>query len=135
MPGLVIHTANHLAPLLDTLALALSRAPLPPVDEEIIVVQSQGMRRWLTLGLARALGCAASLSMPFPSAFCHWLAERAGGEDTGNSLRPFDRSVLLWRLLAGVDRRGRVRGECELCHLVSSVWHSPTVVSHRLYEL
>ena len=74
-PTLRIHTSNRLDLLVERLARDLREDPLPPLEREVIVVQSQGMHRWLTLELARRLGIAASLSVPFPRTFCHHLAE------------------------------------------------------------
>lgn len=92
-------TAPQLSPLLDHFVSQLRRAPLPPREREIIVVQSQGMRRWLTLQLADAFGCSASLVMPFPAHFIrdvglrstHTHFERYGAN-------PFSRDALTWRI-------------------------------------
>ena len=71
---LTIYTSNRLDTLVDRLASEMWSSPLPPLDQEIVVVQSEGMQRWLTLELARRQGIAASLTTPFPRPFCRWLA-------------------------------------------------------------
>jgi len=72
--------SNDLNQLGDGLAAVLRADPLPPLVNEVILVQSQGMRRWLTHKLARTLGCAASLATPFPERFCAELGLLRSGE-------------------------------------------------------
>lgn len=97
-------TAPHLAPLLEHLAGGLTRAPLPPREEEVIVVQSQGMRRWLTLQLADRFGCAGSLELPFPATFVRELSRVLLGEHGSRDQHDaFSRDALTWRLDAMLD--------------------------------
>ncbi|MBK6458841.1 MAG: exodeoxyribonuclease V subunit gamma [Gemmatimonadetes bacterium] len=97
-------TAPRLTPLLEHLAGGLARAPLPPREEEVIVVQSQGMRRWLTLQLADRFGCAGSLTMPFPATFVRELSRSILGEHAGRDQQdPFSRDALTWRIDAMLD--------------------------------
>src|SRR5262249_29877566 len=77
--GLHIYAANRLETLLDALAAAIHSDPLGPLEREVIVVQSRGMYRWVTLELARKLGIAATIATPFPGTFCEALAERVEG--------------------------------------------------------
>ena len=101
-------TADSLGSLVERLAADLAAAPLPPLEEELVVVQSQGMRRWLQLELARRHGCSASLRLPFPARFCRDVADLitpgapaapplGGRFATGDD--PFDRDVMTWRIL------------------------------------
>ncbi len=73
-PSLQIHTSNRLWVLFQHLLQRLEAEPLPPFDKEVIVVQSQGMSRWLTLRLAEQQGIAMGLWMPFPSSLVERLA-------------------------------------------------------------
>lgn len=92
-------TSPNLAPLLDHLAESLAHAPLPPRESEVIVVQSQGMRRWLTLQLADRFGCAGSLSLPFPASFVREMDERLSRERSRRDERdPFSRDAMAWRI-------------------------------------
>ena len=72
--GLQVFTSAQLTPLRDHFVQRLRDDPFPPRELETIVVQSPGMRRWLTLQLADALGCAGSLELPFPAHFSHEIA-------------------------------------------------------------
>ncbi len=108
-PALHLYTSNRLEVLLGQLARTLDAEPLPPLAREVIVVQSQGMSRWLTLGLARHLGIAASLTMPFPSSFCRYLAqrllEREDDPHRGEASR-FERDTLTWRIFSRLGHDG-----------------------------
>lgn len=107
-PGFFIESSNSLPRLLGRLAGVLRDDPLPPLDFERIVVQSAGMRRWVTLELAKELGIAASISMPFPRNAASWLAEKLiSGEEEGAGFTggldgsdPFNCQSLTWRLMA-----------------------------------
>ena len=97
--SLLLRTSPHLSPLLDALAATLRHEPLPPRDMETIVVQSQGMRRWLTLQLADTFGCAGSLSLPFPASFVRELGTRIADDRLARDDRdPFSREALVWRI-------------------------------------
>lgn len=102
-----VYIAPRLGVLRDHLIARLQAAPLPPRDSETIVVQSQGMRQWLTLAMADALGCAGSVSLPFPARFVHSLAASLGMPGPDND--PFSREAMTWRvdaLLRQVDLHG-----------------------------
>lgn len=99
-----VYIAPRLGVLRDHLIARLQAAPLPPRDTEIIVVQSQGMRQWLTLALADALGCAGSVELPFPARFVHALTASLGM--SGEAGAGFSREAMTWRvdaLLRDVD--------------------------------
>lgn len=70
-PGFYLYTSNHLERLAERLADTLAREPLSPMLPEVVLVQSMGMKRWVSLQLARHLGACANVSFPFPNAFVH----------------------------------------------------------------
>jgi exodeoxyribonuclease V gamma subunit len=91
-----VYIAPRLGVLRDHLIARLQAAPLPPRDVEIIVVQSQGMRQWLTLAMADALGCAGSVQLPFPARFVRALAASVGMSE--RDVDPFSRESMTWRV-------------------------------------
>ncbi len=98
MPGLYLHTSNRLELLAENLATIL-RAPLrDPFAEEIVVVQSIGMGRWLSLRLAEAQGICANVRFPFPQRFVSDIFQLAlpNRADTGF----YTRENLTWRIMA-----------------------------------
>lgn len=52
----------------------LAKEPLAPFDDEMVVIQSLGLARWVRQQMAEAQGCAASVHLQFPTAFCRSLA-------------------------------------------------------------
>ena len=95
-PAFHVTVAPSLAPLADRLVREMAAAPLPPREQEVVVVQSQGMREWLMLRIADGLGCAGSLLVPFPRGFAT-LAQRWAGI-SADARDPFTRDILVWRV-------------------------------------
>lgn len=103
-PGLMVLHGNRLEDLRDLLAAWLARAPLQPLEDELMLVQSNGIAQWLKLALARSpaaggLGISAAVEVQLPGRFL-WAAYRAVlGRDAVAATSPFDKSRLAWRLL------------------------------------
>lgn len=95
-PGFRAVLAPTLAPLRDHFLERVGATPLPPLQTEIIFVQSLGMRHWLTLQLANRLGCAGSLAMPFPRDLLTEAARWTRADLPGH--RYFSREALTWRI-------------------------------------
>lgn len=97
--------------LLDALAAALAERlaaspPADPLDGELIVVQSQGVARWLKLELARRQPLCAGLECLYPGAFLEqWLfapmRRAAAASPPGDeSELPFAPASVRWSLFA-----------------------------------
>ncbi|MFC4764941.1 exodeoxyribonuclease V subunit gamma [Dyella koreensis] len=103
-PGLMVIHGNRLEDLRDLLTAWLARAPLRPLEDELMLVQSNGIAQWLKLALARpadqgGLGISAAVQVQLPGRFL-WEAYRAVlGRDAVPPTSPFDKSRLTWRLL------------------------------------
>ncbi|MBL8724476.1 MAG: exodeoxyribonuclease V subunit gamma [Planctomycetes bacterium] len=111
--GLTLYHSHRLEELLEALAMHLHSAPLPPLATETVVVPGQGLARWVQLQLARRLGIAAGLSLPFPGAFLASLLadpHRGGADLFGGTVLP----LRLWRLL-GADHTGRFGPATSYC--------------------
>jgi exodeoxyribonuclease V gamma subunit len=90
------HQSNRLETLAERLAHQ-TRTPLASVFfPDIVVVQSQGVARWLALQLARHNGVCANVRFQFPIAFA-WEVYRRIADAPRNS--PYERDVLIWRLM------------------------------------
>ena len=100
---MVIH-GNRQEDLRDLLVAWLQRAPLQPLENEVMLVQSNGIAQWLKLALARpidagGMGISAAVDMQLPGRFL-WQAYRAVlGEADVPATSPFDKTRLVWRLL------------------------------------
>ena len=58
--GLILHTSNRLEALAEALAGGLEASAAGPLEPEFVIVQSQGMARWLQLQLAARIGLCAN---------------------------------------------------------------------------
>ncbi len=83
--------------LVRALAEALETPLTSPLKSEIIVVQSRGMERWLSMELARYHGIVANCTFPFPNAFVLDLFRQVVDEASERS--PFDPDILTWRVM------------------------------------
>ncbi len=61
--------SNDLRQLATRLAELQQSQPLPPLDAETVIVQSNELARWLSLFLAGQHGIASHIDFPYPSAF------------------------------------------------------------------
>ncbi|MCY0387110.1 exodeoxyribonuclease V subunit gamma [Robbsia sp. Bb-Pol-6] len=103
-PGFMVVHGNQPDALRALLVSWMHRYPLAPLENEVVLVQSNGIAQWLKLALARdadAGGCgiAAALDAQLPQRFI-WQAYRAVlGEAAVPLTSAFDKSLLIWRLM------------------------------------
>ncbi|WP_390368324.1 exodeoxyribonuclease V subunit gamma [Variovorax dokdonensis] len=103
-PGFMVVHGNHPEALRDLLLAWLQRHPLAPLEDECVLVQSNGVAQWLRLSLAQppsqgGVGIAAAMRTELPAAFI-WRAYRAVlGDAAVPAVSPFDKSLLTWRLM------------------------------------
>ncbi len=93
---------------LRALLVAWLRAhPLAPLENEVVLVQSNGIAQWLKLALAAdpgdpaggGLGITAAMELQLPAQFL-WRAYRAVlGRDSVPERSPLDEAPLTWRLM------------------------------------
>ncbi|MDO8910109.1 MAG: exodeoxyribonuclease V subunit gamma [Pseudohongiella sp.] len=106
-PGFMVLQSNRLENLRRVTVEWLRRYPLQPLENEILLVQSNGISQWLKLALAADIntpdpmdagcGIAAAMDISLPGRF-HWRAYRAVLGDLPET-SPFDKPLLSWRLL------------------------------------
>lgn len=108
-PGFMVIHANRLEDLRAVAVEWMRLHPLGPLENETILVQSNGIGQWLKLALAETpddggAGIAAALDVTLPARFL-WQAYRtvlshvSQGQDPVPETSPFDKSRLVWRLL------------------------------------
>lgn len=109
-PGLLVLHSHRLEHLRDVLVQWLQAYPLAPLESEVVLVQSNGMAQWLKAALAAdvspppgqaaGLGICAGVEVVFPARFL-WRAYRdVLGRAAVPETSPYDKSVLVWRILA-----------------------------------
>ncbi|WP_375058279.1 exodeoxyribonuclease V subunit gamma [Zobellella sp. DQSA1] len=100
-PGLMVVHGNHLEALRELAVAWMRRYPLAPLENEVILVQSNGIAQWLKLALAehRSGGIAAAVQVELPARFL-WQTYRAVlGSHSIPLQSPLDKAPLTWRLM------------------------------------
>ncbi|MCG2593437.1 exodeoxyribonuclease V subunit gamma [Ramlibacter sp. XY19] len=102
-PGFMVVHGNHPEALRDLMVAWMDRHPLAPLENEVVLVQSNGVAQWLKLSLAAnrdegGIGIAAALQTQLPSQFT-WQAYRAVLGNELPAASPFDKAQLVWRLM------------------------------------
>ncbi len=94
-----VHRSNRLEPLVSRLAELCATPGLAPMEPEVIIVQSKGMDRWLSMELSRRLGVFANAQFPFPRKFIEGaFATVLGGVDEAAS--SFSPERMVWSIAA-----------------------------------
>lgn len=88
--------SNDQTQLAARLAELQKSQPLPPLEVETVIVQSNELARWLSLFLAGQHGIASHIDFPYPSAFIWALFHRLLSDVPQQSI--FSTNVMTWRL-------------------------------------
>jgi exodeoxyribonuclease V gamma subunit len=97
VPGITIYTSNELEVLAGALC-DLLRQPLDSVlAQEVVMVQSRGMERWLRMQLAAAHGISANIRFPFPNRFLQKIFSEIFPDRSQIDL--YSPDVAAWRIL------------------------------------
>jgi exodeoxyribonuclease V gamma subunit len=97
MPGIRLFHSNRLEVLADRLADVVRHPLRSPLHREILVVQSKGMERWVSMELAKRLGICANTWFPFPNALLDELFARVLEHAPDPS--PLDPTIMVWKIL------------------------------------
>ncbi len=98
-PGLFILQGNRLELLRDALLEWLAQQPLAPLEEEVILVQSNGAAEWLKMALAAQGGICAATRVELPGRFLWRTYRQVLGRAATPSQSPLDKPLLTWRLM------------------------------------
>ena len=103
-PAFMALHSHHPEALRDLVLGWTARHPLAPLEDEWVLVQSNGVAQWLKMALAAPVGqggsgVAAALRTELPARFI-WQAYRAVlGAGGVPAVSPFDKPQLVWRLM------------------------------------
>lgn len=94
----ILHSSNKTENLVAHLSAVIENAPLSsPFENEVFLIQSQGMERWLSQQLASRFKVWGNYEFFFPGKFFSFLAQKIDVSVGGDV---FDRNVMLWRIEA-----------------------------------
>ena len=95
---MVLH-GDRLEWLRDAILQWLREHPLHPLEEEIFLVQSNGIAEWLQWTLAQQEGICAAVKVMLPGRFLWDCYARVLGREQVSSRSPLDKPTLTWRVL------------------------------------
>lgn len=96
---LYLYQSNRLEQLCELFIRMVHAVPLSnPFQSELVMIQSRGIGRWISLNLAQKMGIAANLDFVLPAAYVWRLVQRSIPDLP--SVSPFSPPIMLWRLMA-----------------------------------
>ena len=95
--GFHIYASNRLESLAAQLADIIQTPLSSPLASEVIVVQSRGMERWVSMQLATHNRICANIHYPFPNTFLHEVFQKFLADVSDTTL--FDPDVLTFRIM------------------------------------
>ena len=97
--GLLVLHGNRLESLAEAVFAWLAANPLNALEDEVFLVQSNGMAEWLKMEIASAHGICAATRVELPARFL-WRAYRTVlGPGAVPRMSPLDKLPLTWRLM------------------------------------
>jgi exodeoxyribonuclease V gamma subunit len=99
--GLSILHSNHLEDLRQVAVQWIRNHPIRPLENELFLVQSNGMAQWLKLAMAADEGCGISAAVDFqlPARFLWGAYRTVLGEEQTPYESAYDKVRLTWRML------------------------------------
>ncbi|MNF43326.1 RecBCD enzyme subunit RecC [compost metagenome] len=106
-PGFMVVHGNRLDELRSLVVSWMRRYPLAPLENEIALVQSNGIAQWLKLALAEdpeaddqgGCGIAAAIDVQLPGSFMWQLYRMVLGREEIPETSLLDKAPLTWRLM------------------------------------
>ncbi|WP_168797242.1 exodeoxyribonuclease V subunit gamma [Lampropedia aestuarii] len=143
-PGLVALHSNRTEKLAQALAHWTQQHPLGVLEQEVFLVQSNGMAEWLKMVLAQELGISASVQVELPGRFAWRMYRQILGAEQVPYQTPLDKPEMLWQLMrllpqlqahgaAGLPTNGNAQLWQPLQHMLHSQGSAPS--AHTTYQL
>jgi exodeoxyribonuclease V gamma subunit len=106
-PGFMVVHGNRLDELRSLVVSWMRRYPLTPLENEVALVQSNGIAQWLKLALAEdaqdddqgGCGIAAAIDVQLPGSFMWQLYRAVLGKEQIPETSLLDKAPLTWRLM------------------------------------
>ena len=97
--GFMVLHSNQLEGLRELAVGFIRRNPLPVLAPEVLLVQSNGMKHWLEMALAKDLGICAATQVELPSRKLWQIYRAVLGPNMVPAHMPLDKSPLVWRIM------------------------------------
>ena len=97
--GFMVLHSNQLEGLRELAVEFIRNNPLPVLAPEVLLVQSNGMKHWLEMALAKDLGICAATHVELPSRKLWQIYRAVLGPHMVPSQMPLDKSPLVWRIM------------------------------------
>jgi exodeoxyribonuclease V gamma subunit len=134
--GFMVLHSNQLEGLRDVMVTFMRKHPLPPLSPEVVLVQSNGMKHWLELALAKALGICAATQIELPSTQLWQIYRTVLGADAVPEHMPLDKSPLVWRIMRRLPAMLKQQGFEPLArYLNNDEQDAGNGQQHRMYQL
>lgn len=99
-PGLLVLHSNRAELLGEAVFEWIKRNPLGPLEEEVFLVQSNGVAEWLKMSLATQTGVCAATRVELPGRFLWRSYRQVLGRASVPAESALDKLPLAWRLMA-----------------------------------
>ena len=97
--GLIILHGNQLEQLRSAVFQWVQQNPLDPLEQDIYLVQSNGVAEWLKIAIAEDTGVCAATKIELPGRFLWGIYRNMLGRDAIPGSSSLDVSPLAWRLM------------------------------------
>jgi exodeoxyribonuclease V gamma subunit len=98
-PGFLAFHGNRAEALAEVIIHWMQRHPLEPLEEEIVLVQSNGMGEWFKMEMARLGGICAATRVELPSRFLWRTFRQVLGSQAVPAESALDKVPMTWRLM------------------------------------
>ncbi|MBE0546965.1 MAG: exodeoxyribonuclease V subunit gamma, partial [Rubrivivax sp.] len=98
-PGLLVLHGNRAEVPAEAVFEWLRRHPLQPLEEEVFLVQSNGVAEWLKMSLATHDGICAATRVELPARFLWRAYRQLLGREAVPAQSALDKLPLTWRLM------------------------------------
>ncbi|MBK4739130.1 exodeoxyribonuclease V subunit gamma [Noviherbaspirillum pedocola] len=98
-PGFIALHGNQMEELRAAVFGWMREHPLDPLEEDIFLVQSNGVAEWLKIALANEMGVCAATQVMLPARFLWQAYRRVLGPEAVPRRSAFERAPLTWRLM------------------------------------
>ena len=96
--GLIALHSNRTEQLAEATLAWLRQNPLAPLEDEVVLVQSNGMAEWFKMEAAARSGVCAAMRVELPSRFLWRTYRQVLGRAQVPTRSPVDKDALAWRL-------------------------------------